>query len=223
MRRRPHIAVSLSTLVAGFLTAGKPGHLAYLLPAALALPLVPELARRLRGAGYGRHHLKVAGLTVVLWLPLLFLYSLILFQPWGSCMVEFSGEDYPREEAQLPPPVRRAEPAHVEGLIGPCYVGESYSAGERVNLDWAGVLNGKVLSKPGAVYPPGVSEVWGTVAVAVVVDKAGYVSAARAISGHPLLMSAAEHAACLARLSPASGRGPSAPKVRGILTYDFRE
>lgn len=85
-----------------------------------------------------------------------------------------------------------------------------------------GLLNGKALSKPEAVYPPiaKAARAQGTVTVQVVVDEDGDVISASAVSGHPLLQQAAVAAARQAKLSPTFLSGQPV-KVSGVLTYNF--
>jgi TonB family protein len=85
-----------------------------------------------------------------------------------------------------------------------------------------GVLNGKAISKPAPAYPPlaKTAKASGTVVVQVLVDEAGRVTSAQAVSGHPLLQAAAVAAAKQARFSPTLIGGKPV-KVRGVLTYNF--
>jgi TonB family protein len=85
-----------------------------------------------------------------------------------------------------------------------------------------GVLDSKATSKPDPTYPPVAKAVKasGAVVVQVIVDEQGKVISARAVSGHPLLRSAAEAAARQARFSPTMLAGRPV-KVSGTLTYNF--
>jgi TonB family protein len=85
-----------------------------------------------------------------------------------------------------------------------------------------GVLDSKVISKPEPNYPQVAKAVHasGLVKVRVVVDETGKVISAQAISGHPLLQSAAVEAAKQARLAPVILSGQPV-KVDGTLTYNF--
>src|SRR5438477_10537260 len=67
-----------------------------------------------------------------------------------------------------------------------------------------GILNGKAVSKPEAVYPPiaKAARAQGTVTVQIVVDENGDVISAHALSGHPLLQAAAVEAARQAKFTP---------------------
>ena len=85
-----------------------------------------------------------------------------------------------------------------------------------------GILNGRAVSKPEAVYPPIGKAVraQGTVTVQIVVDENGDVLSAHAVSGHPLLQAAAVEAARQAKFTPTRLSGEPV-KVSGVLTYNF--
>jgi Ca-activated chloride channel family protein len=85
-----------------------------------------------------------------------------------------------------------------------------------------GVLNGKATSKPLPAYPATAkaAKAQGAVAVQVVVDEAGRVISAQAVSGNPLLQQAAVAAAQQARFSPTLMSGKPV-KVSGVITYNF--
>ena len=85
-----------------------------------------------------------------------------------------------------------------------------------------GVLNGKADSLPRPVYPPAARAVRasGAVSVEVLIDEAGNVISATAVSGHPLLRAAAVHAARGAKFSPTQLSGVPV-KVSGIIVYNF--
>jgi TonB family protein len=86
----------------------------------------------------------------------------------------------------------------------------------------AGVLNGKAISLPIPEYPVAAMAVkaGGAVSVQVLIDERGNVIQATAVSGHPLLRSAAETAARGARFAPASLSG-NLIQVSGVVTYNF--
>jgi TonB family protein len=86
----------------------------------------------------------------------------------------------------------------------------------------AGVLQGKVISKPEPEYPAiaKAARASGTVTVQITFDEEGKVIAARAVSGHPLLQQAAVDAAYKARFSPVRLSGQPI-KVTGLLLYNF--
>jgi TonB family protein len=85
-----------------------------------------------------------------------------------------------------------------------------------------GVLNGKAIAKPPPVYPPiaKAARAQGVVTVQIIVDEEGYVIAANAVSGHPLLQHAAVLAARQARFTPTRLEGQPV-KVSGVITYNF--
>jgi TonB family protein len=86
-----------------------------------------------------------------------------------------------------------------------------------------GILNGKATHLPQPEYPPAAraANAEGTVTVQVVIDEAGNVVSAAAMTGHPLLREAAEQAARQARFSPTLLSGQPV-RVSGVLTYEFR-
>jgi TonB family protein len=86
----------------------------------------------------------------------------------------------------------------------------------------AGVVNGKALSLPQPSYPgtARAARAAGTVSVYVTIDEAGKVVAARAISGHPLLLKSSEDAALKARFTPTVIAGRTV-KVTGVIVYHF--
>lgn len=85
-----------------------------------------------------------------------------------------------------------------------------------------GILNGKATSLPRPPYPPAARAVGasGSVTVQVLVDERGNVVSASAVSGHPLLRSAAVAAARGARFQPTMLSGQPV-KVSGVITYNF--
>ncbi len=98
----------------------------------------------------------------------------------------------------------------------------SPSANSRSKTISGGVLNGKALSLPQPPYPPAARAVnaTGSVSVQVLVDEKGSVVSATALSGHPLLRSAAVQAARQARFAPTKLSGQPV-KVNGVLTFNF--
>jgi TonB family protein len=60
----------------------------------------------------------------------------------------------------------------------------------------------------------------GAVNVQVLIDETGKVISAKAVSGHPLLIVAAQQAAMQARFSPTIV-GEQPVKVSGVITYNF--
>ena len=84
------------------------------------------------------------------------------------------------------------------------------------------VLNSEAISLPPPGYPPLARQTrtQGTVIVQVLIDEDGKVISAKATSGHPLLVPAAQTAALRARFSP-TVLGESKVKVQGVITYNF--
>ena len=87
-----------------------------------------------------------------------------------------------------------------------------------------GVLNGKAIRLPRPLYPAAARPLRasGSVNVEVVIDENGNVTSARAISGHPLLHSAAVQAAREAKFSPTTLSGQPV-KVTGVIAYSFAQ
>jgi len=85
-----------------------------------------------------------------------------------------------------------------------------------------GVINGKALELPKPEYPAAARAVRadGAVNVKVVIDEAGNVVSASAVSGHPLLRQAAEQSARQARFNPTTLSGQPV-KVTGVVVYNF--
>ncbi len=85
-----------------------------------------------------------------------------------------------------------------------------------------GVVNGKARNLPTPEYPAAAKAVRasGTVNVQVTIDEDGNVSSANAVSGHPLLRSAAVDAAFQAKFAPTQLSG-QAVKVTGVIVYNF--
>jgi TonB family protein len=78
-------------------------------------------------------------------------------------------------------------------------------------------LNEKAIRLPQPAYPAAAKTVKasGAVRVEVEIDEKGLVMWANAVSGHPLLRSAAEQSARLAKFKP------SGKKIKGIIVYNF--
>lgn len=81
-----------------------------------------------------------------------------------------------------------------------------------------GVLNGMAVSLPRPIYPPMARQIGvsGQVRVQVSVDSNGNVVSARAVSGHPMLRSAAESAARQSKMRI------DAANTTGQIVYNFR-
>lgn len=84
------------------------------------------------------------------------------------------------------------------------------------------VLNSKVISLPPPAYPAMARQirVFGAVNVQILVDEQGKVISAQAVSGHPLLITAAKDAALHARFTPTVLNGQPV-KIQGVITYNF--
>lgn len=85
-----------------------------------------------------------------------------------------------------------------------------------------GVLTSKLLSLPKPNYPPLAKQLrlQGSISVQVLIDEHGKVVSAKALSGHQVLVNAAETAAMQARFSPTLLSGQPV-KVSGVITYNF--
>jgi len=97
----------------------------------------------------------------------------------------------------------------------------NYFATERKNLE-GGVLNGRAINLPQPEYPTIAKRAGaaGAVEVRILVDETGNVIEAKAVSGHPLLQSAAVSAARQAQFAPTKKEG-QAVQVKGTLVYNF--
>jgi TonB family protein len=86
------------------------------------------------------------------------------------------------------------------------------------------VLNGTASTLPKPAFPPAARAVraTGAVGVQVLIIEDGSVHSAEAVSGHPLLRSAAEVAACSAKFTPTLLSGQPV-KVSGIISYNFTQ
>jgi TonB family protein len=85
-----------------------------------------------------------------------------------------------------------------------------------------GPITGLAKSLPKPAYPPLALQIkaHGAVNVQVLIDESGKVVSARAVTGHPLLMAAAQQAAYRAVFSPTT-LGEQPVKVSGVITYNF--
>jgi protein TonB len=84
------------------------------------------------------------------------------------------------------------------------------------------LLNGRAIRLPKPPYPQLAitAGITGVVAVQVLIDESGRVLSAQAVSGHPLLRSAAVQAARQALFSPTI-LGDQPVKVSGVINYNF--
>jgi TonB family protein len=85
-----------------------------------------------------------------------------------------------------------------------------------------GAITGLALVLPKPSYPQiaKIAGAHGPVNVQVLIDEMGKVVSAKAVSGNPMLMAAAQQAAYGARFSP-TRLGEQAVKVSGVITYNF--
>lgn len=86
-----------------------------------------------------------------------------------------------------------------------------------------GVVNGKAVSLPKPEYPLEARKagVYGSVNVQIVIDRAGNVISAEAVSGHPLLQEVSVEAAKQSKFQPTLLEG-SAVEVSGVIVYNFQ-
>lgn len=107
----------------------------------------------------------------------------------------------------------------VAPVVGALTVKSAQSSGGPIS---GGVMNGQAISLPRPDYPPIArsAHASGTVVVQVIIDEAGEVSVAHAVSGHPLLQAASVAAARQAKFSPTKLCGEPV-KVTGVITYNF--
>jgi protein TonB len=85
-----------------------------------------------------------------------------------------------------------------------------------------GVITGLAVNLPKPPYPNLAKQIGlqGTVSVQVLLNEAGKVVSAKAVSGHPMLNPTAVSAAYQARFSPTLVDGKPV-KVSGVITYNF--
>lgn len=124
--------------------------------------------------------------------------------------------------AKFSPTLLSGQPVKVSGVIVYNFVASGGNPENTVKTVSGGVLNGKAQSLPLPAYPPAAKAVnaGGSVSVQVLIDEEGNVFSAAAVSGHPLLRSAAVDAARQAKFAPTLLNGQPV-KVSGILTYNF--
>jgi TonB family protein len=132
-----------------------------------------------------------------------------------------AAEDAARR-AKFAPTLLNGVPVRVKGIITYNFLDRGASA-VKVPVTLTGpVLNQKAEYLPSPAYPPAAIAVMaqGSVSVQVSIDEVGNVISARAVSGHPLLRSAAAAAAREARFSPTFLKGEPVA-VYGVVTYNF--
>ena len=93
---------------------------------------------------------------------------------------------------------------------------------ERSVTKSGGVVNGNAIRLPKPPYPAPAKAVGakGNVNIQVMIDEAGRVVSAKAVSGHPLLRQVAETAARQATFNPTLLSGKPV-KVTGVIVYKF--
>ena len=227
MRRHAlHICTALLAFTVAFLTVDSYENLAYALPLALLVFTSASLIERFPAPAFDYHRLKVAALTLLLWIPLFAVFLQFVPQNgFSDCVLDFDEEDARAfrsadEEAQ-DTAGRESGGNTVAGITAySCGGTDVYPTG--LNSVWVGVVDKKAVAKPAPFYPldAKVAQVSGTVAVSVLIDESGRVVWAQAISGHPLLRQPAMDAACYARFVPTLVVGPPL-RASGVLTYDF--
>jgi len=119
-------------------------------------------------------------------------------------------------EARFSPTLLSGQPVKVTGTIVYNFV---ISASQVLD---GGILNSKAVALPQPPYPAAARAVraTGLAVVQILVDEGGNVIQATAVSGHPLLRSAAVEAAREARFAPTMLDGKPV-KFSGMVTYNF--
>jgi TonB family protein len=122
--------------------------------------------------------------------------------------------------ARFSPTFLSGVPVKIRGTIVYNFV-PSKEVGD-VNQNTGELLNGKAVSLPLPRYPSAAKAVGaeGAVNVSIKVNEAGEVVEAEAVSGHPLLRSAAVTAAREAKFQPTLRDGQPV-QITGILVYNF--
>lgn len=194
------------------------------IPALILASLFFTIVKILASSNPDLHYVKVAILTLIIWLPFAKVVLNFAFPYSWSCefnppeVAETSGTTQAQKVVRFDQPVNDITDSDVP---------DCSCSGKNVNplfynSVWAGVIDGKTINKPTALYPQSLksTNVRGVVAVSVLIDEAGHVVWAESLSGHPLLRRAAHNAACRARFSTSLIDGPPL-RVSGILTYRF--
>ena len=121
------------------------------------------------------------------------------------------------DDETTPTPTRSPIPTPQPTIIRPGSPSPRPPSSPARNVN-GGVLNGMAVSLPRPIYPPMAKQIGaaGEVRVQVAVDGNGNVISARAVSGHPLLRSAAETAARQSRMRL------DAANSTGQIVYNFR-
>lgn len=215
-----YILLALSTFTLSFLIVGTFEQLTIALPVALAIfTLIKKIASR----NPTLHHLKVAILTLLIWIPFAAISLSVVLPISQSCEPDFSVEDVviesPKEPEEQKQDILKIE-SQIQGFADSDTI---YCSKNEGNTIWAGVLDNKAISKPEPRYLSldKASNIATTVAVAVIIDmETGKVISAQALSGHPLFRQSAVDAAYKARFHPTRECWMK-PNVCGVLTYHF--
>jgi TonB family protein len=119
------------------------------------------------------------------------------------------------QTAVVEPPVATIPPPPVQKIDPPIEKRRDV----RISL---GVVNGKATDLPVPVYPPPAKAVGaeGVVSVQIMIDEAGNVTSAKAVSGHTLLRQSAEKAARGAKFKPTLLSNEPV-KAMGVIAYNF--
>ena len=122
--------------------------------------------------------------------------------------------------AKFSPTFLSGVPVKIKGIIVYNFI-DGEGAADQSMPGGTASLNSKAIELPDPDYPDAAKAVRasGVVKVQVTIDENGNVIAARALSGHPLLQSAAVAAAQKARFEPFVSKEPV--KIVGIVTYNF--
>lgn len=216
-----HICAALLAFATGFLISGSDGSFI----AALFLAIFFfTLVKTIISPNPDLHYVKVAVLTLLIWIPFSIFVLNFAFSSQKGCVIfglEDSETDYTATEqkrATIDQPVNDLTDSYIPaGSCGGKKVNPAF-----YNSIWAGVVNAKAISMPAPIYPQSLksANAEGMVAVSVLIDEEGKVVWAQSLSGHPLLRQAAKDAACRARFTPTFADGPPV-RVSGILTYRF--
>lgn len=126
------------------------------------------------------------------------------------------------KQAKFSPAIKNGRPAKATIWLTSRFDPFDEGAGDQKEIVESGIITGKALRLPKPEYPSSArsSRAGGTVSVRVVIDESGKVFSAEAVSGHPLLRSAAVDAACDAKFSPTLLDGRPV-RVSGVVTYNF--
>ena len=215
-----HVSVALLTFTIGFLTTGTQEGL---VKASLIALSAFTLLKIIISSSPDLHYLKVAVLTLLIWIPFAAVTLQVAF-PYRSCEIYPSEENESVSEGQekLTPREPNSEP-----LSNPCGCSQSFTEAkpdqeeqwQKASIN-GGVLNRRAISLPKPPYPPIAiaARVSGTVVVQILIDERGCIESARALSGHPLLQAVSVQAARQSCFYPTLLAGQPV-KIKGVITY----